>query len=139
MKIEKLGVRITDVPFFDAIQVIETGIVIEDEGRNFGFEVHQVKQMRDALTAAIEAAEQMAGQGAAPEFTVGQLITNSSAVLPVGTVIRDNDPEDGPDEWVSIAPDAFVLVRYKDNSDPQTQRLAWLIEKFGYPTIVNLP
>jgi len=129
MKIEKLGVRITDVPLLQ--NVIITPEHIEINGKSFAGA--EVQEMRDALTEALTAYTELSatfGNPPATGFFIGQELTGDEQ-LPVGTVVVDKDNDLWTfrgDLWES-ADDDTVSV----NHWPGT------VERYAPVTIMSLP
>ena len=106
MNIEQRGITITQVPGLDRIEVgpgagnfgpiridVWEG---EGEGRPpIRYDIAEARELRDALSAAIEHAERMTGvEPSAPVrlFMPGQVLDGTED-LPIGTVIQDRDDD----------------------------------------------
>jgi hypothetical protein len=138
VKIQKMGVTITEVPGVEKIEVSADHITlygfgcyseIHGELMPEAFGLPEARQLRDALSAAIEEAEKMAD---IPLFIPGQILKGDED-LPIGTVILD----DGGDRW-GLGEKGWGT----DGSEPvfdQAGNLPNILKRWSPVTIVSLP
>lgn len=120
MKIENMGVRISEVPYLGSIVIADGQAQI---GGSRHYEIAEVREMRDALDAAIREMEP-----AAPVtlFALGQVLTGDEDP-PIGTVVKDED-----ETCWTLKPGGWTCGGSKWTLD----RLA---RGYGPITIVSLP
>lgn len=147
MKIEQRGITITEIPGMKSITVehgpyIGVHVVIDSDftysdmhgkvmPQSYG--LTEARELRDALSAAIEHAERMSAPVESPStFAVGQALDGTED-LPIGTVIQDCDD----DRWY-VKQDGklrlFSAPGYKG-----IYALSEVVAKSGPLTIVSLP
>lgn len=136
MKIEKLGVRITDVPLLLLIDVTPQGILFN--GAEYTtLTVAEVEELRDALTEALKAHTDLTTvtyayePPAPPAFTIGQELTGEED-LPPDTVVADCDG----DRWRKRE---LGWVRIGEYPSSSVYSLPRLFDQFAPITIVSLP
>ena len=152
MKIEHMGIRITDVPGFEYIEVQPGGTfalksefsALDGDGP-VSYDLTAFTQLRNALDAALEQHAKFDTAMTTPNieqppYAVGQALTGAED-LPVGTVVRDSGIRGAEiDDWRMMENGLFETIRdgkpMSPNGDTTFQ---FLIEKYAPITIVSLP
>lgn len=134
MRIEKLGVKITDTPWeITVTPPVEIGGEmrgIRFAGQDWTREA--TEQVRDALTAALAEYDAMTTtKSAAPQFTVGQELAGDEH-LPLGTVLMDGEG----DRWYHLMPGLYSTDR--GATDP-SRTLSVIVSCYRGAKIVSLP
>lgn len=124
-----MGVKISDIPYLVEI-VIADGRARVDDGDNAWYcEIEQLREMRDALDAAIRELEPGVTPTPVTLFALGQVLTGDED-LPIGTVVRD----EGETYW-TLKPGGWTC---SDSNAPRWT-LDRLARTYGPVTIVGLP
>ena len=134
MKIENMGVKISKVPYLGEIVIADGRARIDDGDTTWHADVEQLREMRDALDAAIRELEKSsASEPSAALFHVGQMV-DGGELLPIGAVVKDSDPSvRARTEW-TCGPEGYSLYGLGG-----TTPLREIVRNFAPVTIVSLP
>jgi hypothetical protein len=137
VKIQKLGVIITEIPGVKKIEVSADCITLHGFGSHSmpeEFGLPETRQLRDALTAAVQEAERMVEPTAEPVrlFTPDQILSGDED-LPIGTVVVDKTGDQwglGDFGWGTDTPEPYF---------EGTTTLTSIVEHWAPVRIVSLP
>lgn len=132
MQIEKLGVRITDVPLLQTIVISTTCVEIGSTALT----CTEVEEMRDALNEALTAYYELSGarREAVHGFAVDQVLTGDEE-LPLGTIVVDGEQDRwklGPHGWGTSSSSGHA-------TDDGVTPLHKVVMDYTPVTIIHLP
>lgn len=129
MKIENMGVKISEVPYLGEIVIADGRARIDDGDNTWYCEIEQLREMRDALDAAIRELEP-AATVPVTLFTIGQNLTGDED-LPVGATVSDGRG----DVWCQKSNRKYTLTDLASGR----WTLGEIAEVYGPVTLASLP